>query len=198
MSVAHVCRPRKDCSLPWGKSPTLREGGPELEFHPVSATCNLCGHFLSIPQPQFPLLQNIATINPELEGSEIMHAQRLYLGGHSVMATAIIIKICRGQDMGLRGSPEQAGASAYRECGPLPWTQPQPTSYPMTGGRKARGRAGSEASSPDPHSQSPLYLALWDSHGTSWCPAHPGSPPPAPWTRELLEMAYESQSNCKH
>lgn len=62
------------------KSPKLREGGPELAFCPVSATYNLA----AIPTPycslSFSVYKISATINPELEGSEITHAQHQYLG----------------------------------------------------------------------------------------------------------------------
>lgn len=47
---------------------------------------------------------------------------------------AAITTVYRGQDMGRRGSLEQAGARTHRECGPFLERSPNPPPFPEPGG----------------------------------------------------------------
>lgn len=67
------------------------------------------------------------------------------------MVTAIIINICRDQDMGL------SRAKAQRECGPFRelCSTPPPAPRPEEG--RSESELGMGASLPAPHSLSPIY-----------------------------------------
>ena len=77
----HTCASQAGtAAYPGEKSPELREGGPELAFCPVSATCNLAATPTLYCSLSVSVYKISTIINPKLEGSEITHTQRQYLG----------------------------------------------------------------------------------------------------------------------